>query len=110
MVFLGYKDYIIAISLSSIIIRYNTYKVSYDIEVQESQFIELVKSLINTIPDEGTEWTGDPDQSGNFYLHIEDDRIEYTLNDRKYSILHGKYDLTSIKSSLHNFLIKSLKS
>ena len=109
MVSLGYRDYIVIISDSSIIVRYNLFRV-HSIRLFKYQFVDLVKSLINTIPDNGEEWTGDPDQSGEFYLYISGDRIEYALNDRRYIIQSGNNDLTSVKSSLHNFLIKSLKS
>ena len=109
MVSLGYKDYIVIIFDSSIIVRYNLFRV-HSIKVSKYQFVDIVKFLINSIPDDGEEWTGDPDQSGEFYLYISSDRIEYSLNDRRYIVQSGKNDLTSVKSSLHNFLIKSLKS
>ena len=109
MVSLGCKDYMITVSSSSIVIRHNTYKVPYNIEIQEGQFVDLVKSLINSIPDKGEEWSGDPDYLGKFYLYICDDYVGYILNDRKYNIQSGENDLTSVKSSLYNFLTKSLK-
>ena len=109
MVSLGYRDYIVIISDSSIIVRYNLFRV-HSIKLYKYQFVDLVKSLITSIPNNGEEWTGDPDQSGEFYLYISSDRIEYSLNDRRYIIQSGNNDLTSVKSSLHNFLTKSLKS
>ena len=109
MVSLGYRDYIVIISDSSIIVRYNLFRV-HSIKLFKYQFESLVKSLINTIPDNGEEWTGDPDQSGEFYLYISGDHIEYSLNDRRYIVQSGENDLTSVKSNLNHSLLKSLKS